>query len=253
MENQYNLLAELMSDFNSDNFIVVRFRGIDKAAISERVDYGNNSILVAYEKIKNRLESENACIVDTTIRPRRERYLFDMDAVNEVLLNALVHNDYRITQPLIAIYEDRLEFTSHGGMPSGLTEEEFFMGISKPRNASLMEILACLGIVERTGYGIPMVIKKYGKEAFDIHDTFISVIILFDKEARKLRGANSDVNDDANDVAKNTAVSNGALSEAERMIVNQLIVNPLSTTNDISLACGIPFRSVQRATGYCKA
>ena len=31
------------------------------------------------------------CISDTTVRPRKDTYLFDYDCVNEAVLNALVH------------------------------------------------------------------------------------------------------------------------------------------------------------------
>ena len=39
------------------------------------------------------LSAENICVSDTTVRPRKDMYLFDSDAVNEAVLNALVHND----------------------------------------------------------------------------------------------------------------------------------------------------------------
>lgn len=45
-----------------------------------------------------------------------------------------------------------------------------------------MRIFLKPGIVEHTGHGIPKIIEKYGKEAFDIHDTYINVIIPFNKK-----------------------------------------------------------------------
>lgn len=91
-DGEYNLLAELLADKNNIPFIFLRFSGVDKAAIFERNDYGYRCILLVYEKIKARLSAENICISDTTVRPRKDRYLFDYDAVNEAILNALVHN-----------------------------------------------------------------------------------------------------------------------------------------------------------------
>jgi hypothetical protein len=80
-----------LADKNNIPFIFLRFSGVDKAAIFERNDYGYRCILLVYEKIKARLSAENICISDTTVRPRKDRYLFDYDAVNEAILNALVH------------------------------------------------------------------------------------------------------------------------------------------------------------------
>lgn len=59
--------------------------------------------------------AENICISDTTVRPRVDTYLYDIDCVNEAILNALVHNDWTITEPQISMFSDRIEILSHGG------------------------------------------------------------------------------------------------------------------------------------------
>ena len=123
---EYNLLAELLSDKNNIPFIFAKFNGKNKASISERSDYGYGCILTTYSKIKNRLQSENICFSDTTIRPRKDTYLFDFDCVNEALLNALVHNDWTITEPQISMFHNRLEILSHGGLLSGMTKKTIF-------------------------------------------------------------------------------------------------------------------------------
>ena len=136
---QYNLLAELMSDKNMIPLILVKFSGEDKTSVSEKYDFGSQNLLFAYEQMKNRLSSDNICVSDTTVRPRTDRYLFDFDCVNEALINALVHNDWNISQPLVSIFTDRIEIFSHGGLPKGQTRELFFRGISKPRNDMLTQ------------------------------------------------------------------------------------------------------------------
>ena len=50
-------------------------------------------------------------------------------AVREALLNCLVHRDYGYSSSiLISMYEDRLEFTSIGGLVTGVTLEDVMMG-----------------------------------------------------------------------------------------------------------------------------
>lgn len=39
-----------------------------------------------------------------------------------------------IINPQVAFFDDRLEITSHGDLPNGLTKEEIFNGVGKPRN-----------------------------------------------------------------------------------------------------------------------
>ena len=178
-KGEYNLLAELLSDKNTIPLIVVKFQGKDKSAISERNDYGSQSLLFAYEQVKNRLISENICVSDTTSRPRTDKYLFDFDCVNEALINALVHNDWNLSQPLVSIFEDRIEILSHGGLPKGQTEEMFFQGISRPRNDMLMRIFMQMELTEHTGHGIPVIVSKYGRDVFHIGDTYINQLSYF--------------------------------------------------------------------------
>ncbi len=83
---------------------------------------------------------------------------------------------------LVSFYSDRIEITSHDGIPREITKNDFFNGVSHPRNSVLMRIFLKLVIVEHISHGILKIIEKYGKEAFDIHDTYINLIILFNKK-----------------------------------------------------------------------
>lgn len=115
--------------------------------------------------------------------------------------NAFVHNDWSISEPLVSFFNDRLEITSHGGLINGLTISDFFSGISHPRNKILMKIFLTLGIVEHTGHGVPKIIEKYGKEAFDIHDSYINVTIPFNKKV--LASTNLNIYNEDNDELNN--------------------------------------------------
>jgi len=44
----------------------------------------------------------------------------------------------------------------------GMTQEEFFGGVSRPRNSEIMRIFKDLEYVERLGSGIPSVVEKGG-------------------------------------------------------------------------------------------
>ena len=238
-DGSYNLLAEILSDKNMISLVFVKFLGTDKTSISQRSDYGTQSILLGYQKMKARLEAENICKVDTTTRPRKEIYLYDMDCVNEALVNMLVHNDWTITEPLVSFYSDRIVFTSHGGIPNGITKEEFFEGVSKPRNTVLMRIFLNLGIVEHTGHGVPTIVKKYGKEAFDIHDSFINVEIPFNKEVLSLIPTPNN-----NEINKNN-LSN-ELSDIEGNVILELVKNQGATYDELTKELGISRRSISR-------
>lgn len=248
-EGRYNYFAELLADTNTIPFIFAKFKGLTKASFSERSDYGNQCIILAYERMKERLSLENICKTITNPRPRRDIYLYDMDAVNEVLVNAIIHNDYRITDPQVSFFDDRLEIVSHGGLPLGLTYKEFFEGVSRPRNESLMDIFKILGIVEHTGHGIPTVISKYGKDIFDIRDNFIRVTIPFNKEVLENHGAISGA---ISGTISGVKPDYGKLTDGEKRILEAIRINANLSAKELSNILVIPFRSVQRYISLLK-
>ncbi len=223
---QYNVMAELLSDNNRFSLIFVKFNGLSKASISQRSDYGNKSILFAYRQLMNRIQAENICKTDTSIRPRIDTYLYDYDCVNEAIVNAIVHNDWSITEPQVSFYSDRIEIISHGGLPYGLSKEQFYKGFSKPRNKQLMQIFSQLDIVDHTGHGIPIIVNKYGVEAFEINDNYILVTIPFNKDV--------------------LATMNVGINDIEKDIIEELIKNPMLSANDISLIINKSKRTAER-------
>lgn len=236
---EYNLLGELLADRNNIPLIFVKFHGINKASISETSDFGYGCLLTSYTKIKNRLIAENICVSDTTVRPRVDKFLYDIDCVNEAVLNALVHNDWTITEPQISMFSNRIEVLSHGGLPNGMTKKQFFEGISKPRNATLMRIFLSMGLVEHTGHGIPTIVERYGEEAFEIETNYIKCTIKFDK----------DVMDKLNRtiVSEINTVQNETLKPSEEKVLKAILSNPDDTALRIAEKIGLSQRTVERA------
>ena len=237
---KYNIMAELLSDNNRFSLIFVKFNGLNKASISQRSDYGDKSIIFGYRQLMNRIAAENICLSNTAVRPRIDTYLFDYDSVNEAIVNAIVHNDWSITEPQVSFFRDRIEILSHGGLPHNLSIEEFYRGISKPRNTRLMKIFSDLDIVDHTGHGVPIIIEKYGKEAFEINDNHIIVTIPFDKQVME------SINVGAN-VGQNVDVN---INDTERKIIEMLINDPTLNAEKISMKIEKSKRTAER---YLKA
>ena len=248
---EYNLLAELLADKNNIPFIFVKFQGKDKTAISERNDYGYGCLLSTYEKIKMRIQAENICVSDTTVRPRKDTYLFDYDCVNEAILNALVHNDWTITEPQISLFSDRIEILSHGGLPKGMTVQQFYDGISHPRNATLMRIFLSMGLTEHTGHGIPTIIRKYDKSAFEVADNYIRCVIPFDQSVVESIEENVGINVGIN-VGLNASVglnvgTNVGLNKTEKTVISNLLEKFDYTAEELAEKTGLTKRTIERA------
>ena len=235
----YNVMAELLSDNNRYSLIFVKFSGINKASISQRSDYGNKSIIFGFKQMMNRIASENICI-SNTVRPRIDTYLFDYDSVNEAIVNAIVHNDWSIAEPQVSFFHDRIEILSHGGLPHTLSLEDFYRGISKPRNIRLMKIFSDLDIVDHTGHGVPIIIEKYGRVAFEISDNHIIVTIPFDLEVMK------SINVGVNVGVNSREISDMKLTERQTIMVSVIKSNPMVTAKQMSETLSVTVRTIER-------
>ncbi len=81
-------------------------------------------------------------------------------AVQEALLNALVHRDFRLSgRVTLRIYDDRLEVWSPGGMPVQLSLEHLAQhgGVSFPRNPILTAAARSMGLLDQIGRGLPTI------------------------------------------------------------------------------------------------
>lgn len=184
-DGTYNLMASILADVNSYSIKVAVFRGTDKTDLVKRNEYGYKCMLVAVKQVLDYMEALNDTIVDVGGSLRKESKLFDFPCFREAWLNACLHNRWsRQTPPAVYMFEDRIEVISVGGLPDGLTVEEFYEGKSKPVNLELQQIMVQLDYIEQTGHGVPLIVSRYGKEVFDITENFITVTIPLNRRTK---------------------------------------------------------------------
>lgn len=99
---------------------------------------------------------------------RAERFEYPLEAVRELVVNAVAHRDYSISGDGIRLYifADRLEITSAGGLPGPVTirnirDERF------SRNPAIVQVLADMGFIERLGYGVDRVMELMRSQQLD--------------------------------------------------------------------------------------
>lgn len=74
----------------------------------------------------------------------------------------MVHREYSFrASTFISLYADRLEFTSIGGLVSGVTLKDVKMGISVCRNTKLANVFYRLELIEAYGTGIMKIRDAY--------------------------------------------------------------------------------------------
>ncbi|MEA1933402.1 MAG: putative DNA binding domain-containing protein [Thermodesulfobacteriota bacterium] len=87
---------------------------------------------------------------------RKETWQYPMEAIRELLLNAVVHRDYKQTSDIvIKIFDDRIVFTNPGRIYGNLIPEDLERDdyVSSIRNKLLAESFYLMGDIEKYGTG----------------------------------------------------------------------------------------------------
>ena len=181
-KNGYNNAAELLADKNT-------FSGVDIAKFGKSIDeildrnlFVNISIILQYQKT---LEAFNRYYKYEQIlgSERIEKELIPEKAFREVIANALIHRTWDVNSNIrISMYEDKIEVSSPGGLPSGISEKEYLNGqISQLRNPILANIFFRLKYVEMFGTGIRRINESYKKFTvkpnFEIFENSIKITL----------------------------------------------------------------------------
>lgn len=178
----YNNAALLISDMNS-------FPGIDVVAFGDSISIilnhemvENESILKMYDDVveiyKKNYQYEE--IVDSL---RVSKELIPESAIREAVANAIVHRMWDVNARIsIEMYKDRVEITSPGGLPKGITKDDYLRGgISIARNPIIGYVFLRLKMIERLGTGIRRINESYSESAskpcYFISDESIKIVL----------------------------------------------------------------------------
>ena len=162
--NGFNNAAGLLADKNHFPGIdVVKF-GENISIIQKRTTVENISILDAYEKalavFRDYYQYE---VIQGADRKKMEK--IPEAAFREAIANALIHRVWDVdTHIRVSMFDDRVEVVSPGGLPSGITAEEYLSGkLSVLRNRNLANVFYRLGFVEIFGTGITRIKQLYAE------------------------------------------------------------------------------------------
>lgn len=116
---------------------------------------------------------------------RKDEPMFPVAALREALVNALIHRRYDDSGGAIyvAIYDDRLEIWSNGGLPDGVTAESLKgEHRSHPRNKTLADVFYRRGLIEQWGRGTQKIVRlsvAQGNPEPDFAEVDGSVVVRF--------------------------------------------------------------------------
>ncbi|MDR2547347.1 MAG: putative DNA binding domain-containing protein [Lachnospiraceae bacterium] len=175
-DGRFNYAAYLLADENNVSIKVAKYAGTTKVDLIENEEYGYRCLITATNRILEKMKIENRTFTKITPTKRLERQMVDELALKEAIINAIVHTDYsREVPPVVEIYSDRLTITSYGGLPPGLSRENFFRCRSMPRNRELMRVFHDVDLVEQLGSGMSRIMEIYDQSIFTFEDNFLIV------------------------------------------------------------------------------
>lgn len=183
-DGYYNIAGELLADENDIEYSgvdIVRF-GKDINQILYRETLSNKSVLSQYDKTIEIFERYYQ-YEEIEGYDRVKKELIPREAFREALANAIVHRVWDIkTHIQIGMYTDRIEISSPGGLPAGISKEEYLSGnVSILRNPIIAGVFYRLNFIEQFGTGVMRIIDEYrqsiSKPKFEITENNLRIIL----------------------------------------------------------------------------
>ena len=180
--NGFNNTAGILADKNHFPGIdIVKF-GENISIIQKRATFENTSALDVYEKaidvFRDYYQYEVIQGVDRKMIEKIPEAAF-----REAIANALIHRVWDVNSHVrVSMFDDRIEIVSPGGLPAGITVEEYLSGkLSVLRNRNLANVFYRLGFVEIFGTGITRIKQLYAesltKPDFEVSENTIKIVL----------------------------------------------------------------------------
>jgi predicted HTH transcriptional regulator len=142
------------------------YHGVDR---SEPTSVRHNlagSVVEQTKKAIALLETQAYTAFDkTSSKPNQQKY--PMRALQEALVNAVVHRDYEIDEPIrVTVFSDRVEIVSPGSLHWGVDRAKFLAGKASPRwrNQSFAYLFNKLHLAQAEGQGISTIFRTMKAE-----------------------------------------------------------------------------------------
>lgn len=134
------------------------FKGDDKAVFVDRRQF-DGAVCDLIDESQDYVLAKINMGCDFVGTRRRDIYELPPDALRELIVNAFVHRSYfdHNAPVFVAVYDTRVEISSPGGLPRGLSKEEAFAGRSCIRNHALAAAFNYMHYVEGWGSGFKRV------------------------------------------------------------------------------------------------
>lgn len=150
-----------------------------------------------------------------------------MDAIREIVLNMIVHRDYRSSsESIIKIFDDHILFFNPGHLPDSISIEQLMSNdyVSTPYNKQIANLFKAMGMIERFGTGVKRVCNIFMEYGLP-------------KPEWKLMPGGLGVKVFTNSVSEGTTEK--STEKTTEKILSLIKINPNITTDELAAQCGI--------------
>lgn len=193
---------------------------------------------------------------------RREPLEIPMEALREILYNAVVHKEYRGPEITIRVFKDKIRIANEGNLPKEVPIDSLYQSHeSKPRNELIASAFYAAGFIEAWGRGyekiknafesenlqLPTVYEEGGFFCVEIKREKYIVISGYDKIMDKMNVTDGTINETNQGGPKGYSDTNETNSETNlrQIILTTVASHPDISVTDLASAC-----KVSRATIY---
>ncbi|MCQ2275137.1 MAG: winged helix-turn-helix transcriptional regulator, partial [Bacteroidales bacterium] len=191
------------------------------------------------------------------------RWEYPIDAIREVIRNAVVHRDYSLSGKdiKIAIYDDMVEVTSPGIVPPSIDFSDMLSRQSDARNKTIAPVFKHLGLIDQWGNGLKVIydqLQDYPEIKFKWKEVGMSLQVSFVKTMASESSSMTQENGQATQglpkgYPRNTQEipkkyprnTQESLSETSLLILKAIADNPTINRNQIALQIGVSAETVK--------
>jgi len=138
------------------------YPGIDRSEPHSEVHFVYGPLFEQIRRVKERLSVHAHMLIDKEDPKKPNAVKYPIRALEEAVVNALVHRDYQSVDPThVTVFSDRVEIISPGGLPSRVSPIEFRNGKAPPvwRNQALAWFCRELDVAQALGQGVATIFR----------------------------------------------------------------------------------------------
>ena len=211
-----------IADFGSTTIELGRFQDFitikDTARTKSDILSQVNEVL---DYVKKHINLE---VIITGNAQNTQKWQYPMEAIREIVLNMIIHRDYRSSSDsIVKIFNDKIEFYNPGRLPDTISIEDLLSNNYKstPRNKKIAEFFKDLGLIEKYGSGIGRIVDYFKSEGLPVPE-FKNISDGFQVTVY------------AQNQLKSTEKLGEKLGEKQVKIIEMIAVNPHLTISELS-------------------